>query len=244
MASSLKHLDKSGGVQISSKNFADILAGASNTPEKFFTENNGDGTLAGLIASIGAIGANDGSTFVRFAADTVTVGTPFGVLISLSGGGAGGVFAATGIHAYRITATNATGETTGSVEVQVNVDDVTKKVTLDWTQPAGATGYRIYRTTTPGSYISPALLTTIGSGGTVQFTDDGSAVTAGALPSQNTTAGPGPNFGTPPALGVTPIAIGDFEVGQQFIYFIGLVVPAGTAELGNPRQAQIEFDES
>lgn len=244
MASSVKHLDKTGGVQISSKNFADILAGASNTPEKFFVENNGDGTLAGLIASIEAIGANDGNTFIRFGTDTVTVGTPFGVLISLSGPGAGGVFAATGIHAYRITATNATGETTGSVEVQINVDDVTKKVSLNWTQPVGATGYRIYRTTTPGSYLDPSLLVVIGSGGTTAFTDDGSAVSAGALPSQNTTAGGGPGFGTPPVLGSTPLSIGDFEIGQQFIYFISLVVSAGTADLGNPRQAQIAFDES
>lgn len=244
MAASVKHLDASGGVQISSKNFADILAGASNTPEKFFVENNGDRTLLSLIAAIAAVGVNDGSTFVRFATDTDTVGTPFSVQSSLSGSGAGGVFASTGIHAYRITALNPTGETTGSIEVSENIDDVTKKVTLTWTQPAGATGYRIYRTTTPGSYITPALLATIGSGGTTAFTDDGSPVGAGALPSTNTTGGAGPAFGTPPTLGVSPLSIGDFEIGQQFIYWIGLVVPGGTGELGNPRQAQIEFNES
>lgn len=244
MAASLKHLDASGGVQISSKNFADILAGASNTPEKFFAENNGDRTLDGLIASIGAIGTNDGSTQVRFAVDPDTVGTPFNFAGVLSGPGAGGVFAAAVLHSYRITATNATGETTGAIEISVDVDDVTKKVTLTWTQPSGAAGYRIYRTTTAGSYTTPALLTIIANGGTTAFTDDGSAVTAGALPTTNTTGGAGPTFGTPPALSTTPLAVGDLDIGQQFTYWIGLVVPAGTAELGNPRQAQIEFDES
>lgn len=244
MAASLKHLDASGAVQISSKNFADILAGASNTPEKFFAENNGDRTLAGLIASIGAIGANDGNTQVRFSVDPDTVGTPFDFQAALSGPGAGGVFAAAVLHSYRITATNATGETVGSIEISVDVDDVTKKVTLTWTQPSGATGYRIYRTTTAGSYITPALLTIVANGGTTFFTDDGSAVTAGALPTTNTTAGAGPGFGTPPVLAASPLAVGDLEIGEQFIYWIGLVVSAGTSELGNPRQAQIEFDES
>lgn len=244
MAASVKHLDASGALQISSKNFADILAGASNTPQKFFVENNGDRTLDGLIASIAAIGANDGFNQVRFATDPDTVGTPFNFVGVLSGPGAGGVFASAVLHSYRITATNATGETTGAIEISVDVDDVTKKVTLTWTQPTGATGYRIYRTTTAGSYVSPALLTIIANGGTTQFTDDGSAVTAGALPTENTTAGAGPAFGTPPTLGASPLAIGEFEIGEQFIYWIGLVVPAGTSELGNPRQAQIEFDES
>lgn len=244
MAAAVKHLDKSAGVQITDKNWPDAFAGATQAAEKFFVENAGDRDLLALELRIGPVGTNDGSTMLRTGADTATVIAPYGVAAALSGAGAGGVWSGTGVKFYRITAVNALGETTGSVEVSVNVDDVTKKVTLTWNTVVAATGYRIYRTTTAGSYPTPSLRTTIASGSTNTFVDDGAATTTGALPTTNTTGGAAPNYGTAPALGTGSLAIGTLKIGQQFVYWVNRVVPGGTAESGNPRLATIDFVET
>lgn len=244
MPASLKHLEQSGGVQITEKNWPDAIAGATQVAEKFFAENNGTRALINLVQSIVKVGTNDGDTQLRIGTDVVTLSAPFGFAAALTGAGAGGVWSGTGIRGYRITGLNATGETVGSLEVSINVDDTTKKVNLTWTLLTGATGYRIYRTDTPGVYGGSTLRAIIASGSTVAFTDDGTATTAGTLPTTNTTGGAGPTFGTPPALSTAAIAVGDLAIGQQYIYWVNRVVPAGTAEAGNPRLAQLKFDES
>lgn len=244
MPASLKHFDLSGGVQITEKDWPDAIAGAIQTAEKFFAENNGDRVLNNLLLKILAVGINDGSTQMRIGTDVVTLSTPFGFAAALTGAGAGGVWSGTGIRGYRITGINATGETIGSLEVTANVDDTTKKVNLSWTLLTGATGYRIYRTDTPGVYGASSLRVIIGSGSTIVFTDDGGATTAGTLPTTNTTGGAGPTFGTPPALGTVTLVAGNLAIGQQYIYWVNRVVPAGASEIGNPRAAQLKFEES
>lgn len=244
MPASLKHFDLSGGVQITEKDWPDAIAGAIQTAEKFFAENNGDRVLNNLLLKILTVGTNDGNTQMRIGTDLVTLSTPFGFAAALTGAGAGGVWSGTGIRGYRITGINATGETIGSLEVTANVDDTTKKVNLSWTLLTGATGYRIYRTDTPGVYGASSLRVIIGSGSTIVFTDDGSATTAGTLPTTNTTGGAGPTFGTPPALGTVTLVAGNLAIGQQYIYWVNRVVPAGASEIGNPRAAQLKFEES
>lgn len=244
MGATIKHLSADGGIQVADKNWPDAKAGDIQTAEKFFIENNGDRELLSLVGTIVPVGVNDGDDQLRIALDTATVIPPFLVVPTLTGPAAGGVWASTGLKLYRITALNATGETTGSVEASVNVDDTTKKVTLTWEIVPGATGYRIYRTITPGVYTTPALRIVIGSGTTDTFIDGGEVLVAGALPADNTTAGPSPAYGTPPVLGAGPISVGDLEIGQQFVYWVNRVIPAGTAEAGNPRLAQIDFDET
>jgi hypothetical protein len=245
MAASIQHFDKTGGVVITEKNWADAIAGAVQTAEKFSVQNNGDRALINLVMKIEAVGTGDGSGMLRTGADIVTIIPPHTFAAALTGAGAGGVWASTGVRGYRITATNATGETVGSIEVTVNVDVVTKKVNLSWIAVTGATGYKIYRTDVPGTYTTPALRATIGSGATITYSDDGGAVGAGALPADNTTGGASPNYGTPPALATADIFIAaSFAIGQTFIYWVNWVIPGGTPEVGNPRLAQLRFVET
>lgn len=245
MAASLQHFDKSGGVIITEKNWPDAIAGATQTAEKFGVQNNGDRPLVNFTMEIELINPLTDGVMLRTGLDTVTVSPPFQVAAALTGAGAGGVWPGTGTRGWKITSTNATGETVGSLEVTVNVDDVTKKVTLTWTQPTGATGYKVYRTDVPGTYTTPALRATIGSGATTNFVDDGGAVSAGAPPADNTTGGAGPNYGTPPSVDTTDKLIDtSFEIGQTAYYWVNWVIPGGTPELGNTRLYTLRFVEA
>lgn len=189
MAASIKHLDSNGATQITAVNFADAVAGVLQTAKKLGAENSGDRVLSTLTAALQAIGGTDGASLLRIAIDTVTLSKPWGLSTVLSGAGAGGVWGATGTYGYVLTATNALGETIQSIEVTATVDVTTKTVTVNWVQVPNATGYKLYRTPTPGTYGASTLRATIGSGATVTFLDDGSATTTGTPSLTNTTAG-------------------------------------------------------
>ena len=237
MGASVRFLDKTGGTTNPSQDWGYINAGASSTATKFFIENNGDRSLTNVFLTITQIGFNDGFSMGRIAIDTSTVISPYGIILVASG--TGGVFSATGLWYYKITATNATGETTGSIEKSVDVTATTQKVTLNWSAPIGATGYKIYRSQISGSYTTPSLLTTIASGAIVTFIDDGTAVGAGALPVDNTTAGSGPNYGTAPAMGAAPISVGTLAIGQSYVFWLQITVSASADENDNPRTFRV-----
>jgi fibronectin type 3 domain-containing protein len=59
-------------------------------------------------------------------------------------------------------------------------------VTLSWTAVTGATGYKVYRSTTSGNYVSPALAA---QPATNSYSDTGGVLLAGAPPASNTAAG-------------------------------------------------------
>lgn len=240
----LKHYDKTGAVQLTGKNWADAYAGVTQTAEKFFVMNAGDRASLALQLALVQVGTNDGAAMLRCALDAVTVLPPYGLAAALSAAGDGGVWAATGMQYYVLTAYNATGDTVASLEVSAFVDVATKRVTLTWQPITGATGYKIYRTATAGEYGASSLRATINGGSTVTYVDAGAATGAGTPATTNTTAGPAPNYGTPPTLGTGPLAIGVLAVGQWAAYWINRVVPAGTSEVGNPRQALRRFTES
>lgn len=245
MPAAYKHLDNDGVTQISAGyTWADAIAGVAHTARKFCVQNAGDrilGSGGGLQLKITQVDSGDGSSMFRIALDTATISIPYNVAVVV--GGTGGIWGATGTYYYVITSINATGETGPSAEVSATISDTTKKATLTWTQVTGATGYKIYRSTVSGTYTTPALRTTIGSGATVTFEDDGSAVGAGAVPSANTTGGAAPNYGTAPSLGTTPINFGSVAVGQQKFYWVNWVIPGATTEADNPRQSLLEFEE-
>ena len=237
----LKHLDQDGATQLSAYNWPNAYAGAVQTARKFAAENNSDRPLNNLSMSIVPVGSNDGSTFMWWALDTVTLSRPYGVTAVLGSGGAGGVWSSVGYQYFTITGINANGETVGSVEVAVYINDVTKKVTLSWTAMARATGYKVYRSTVSGVYTTPALAATIGSGATHTYLDGGAAVGVGAPPSVNTTAGIAPPYGTVPTLAQTPISFGNVAIGQQLFYWVNRVVPSGASEVGNTRVSLRQF---
>lgn len=95
--------------------------------------------------------------------------------------GSGGTFAAA-TYFWQVTATNASGETVGSVEASAAIA-LNGSANLAWNAVPGATGYKVYRATSAGGEsTSPALVTTITSGATVTYTDTGTATSAGAVP--------------------------------------------------------------
>lgn len=248
MPAQVRHFEQSGGTVIFEKNWPDAIAGAVQVAEKFVVENNGNRDLINLVLKIIAVIGNDGSTQLRIAADTSgTISAPFEVGVVLSGGGAGGVWSGTGLRNWVVTARNAAGETVRSFEVSANIDDTTKKATVSWTQVVGATTYRLFRSTSPGLYGVLSLRAILGSPSSVSFNDDGSATTLGnpPVPNENTTGGPSPTYGSPPTLGIANVPLASpFRIGEQFFYWVNRVVPAGTSEAGNPRLAQLKFEES
>ena len=74
------------------------------------------------------------------------------------------------------------GETVASNEVSAKPLASTSRLKLTWRAVAGATGYKIYRSTASGNYTGSALLTTISSGFTTTYTDSGTSTVAGSPP--------------------------------------------------------------
>lgn len=242
MAVILTHLSADGATQVASHNWSNVNAGSSATPLKFFAWNTGDRALTGLTFDAVQVGSGDGYTYMRWASDTTTLSCPWGFAASVVG--SGGTIPSGTTYYYKITGLNATGETTGSLEVSGTTTVNNSSIVLTWTALPGATGYKIYRSTTTGSYGASSLLTTIGSGLTVTYTDTGTATSSGTLPSVNTTGGAGPTYGTPPSLGSSAIAIGTLEIGRQWIYWVGITVGASATETGNPRSSYRRFREA
>lgn len=89
-------------------------------------------------------------------------------------------------YCYRVSATNAAGETLATAETckTTNAAPATnlKTVTPVWGVVPGATGYKVYCRTTGAE----TLCATIGSGATLSWTDDGSVSPSGALPVRDT----------------------------------------------------------
>ena len=82
---------------------------------------------------------------------------------------------------WKVTATGSGAESIGSNEVTATLTGATSTQVLSWTQPAGATGYKVYRGTAAGA--ENVLVTTIASGSTLTYTDTGAAGTAATVPS-------------------------------------------------------------
>lgn len=104
-----------------------------------------------------------------------------GANVSTSGGSL-----AAGAYYYTVTSTTATLESTPSSEVAAITTGSTSEVALSWGQVPGATGYNIYRGTSPGEENS--LIATIADGSADSFTDTGTEMTS-ATPPQELVAG-------------------------------------------------------
>jgi fibronectin type 3 domain-containing protein len=112
--------------------------------------------------------------------------------ISFSGGGGTGAAATSTLgsgtltvgttYYYVVTAVVNSQEIPPSGEVTMTPTTGNQAVVVNWTSFPGATGYKIYRTTTNNSFGSSSLVTTIASGATATFTDSGAATTTGAPP--------------------------------------------------------------
>lgn len=93
----------------------------------------------------------------------------------------GGTLAAS-TYVYRLSAINALGETIASDEVYQTTTGATSTITLNWSAVTGATGYRIYGRTWPGTRM-------VTLGAVTTWLDDGSVTpSATPFPERNSTA--------------------------------------------------------
>jgi hypothetical protein len=88
-----------------------------------------------------------------------------------------------GTYYYKVTALDYySKETTSSNEVSTTVTGSTSTITISWAVVAGASSYKIYRSTTSNVYGSYVLVSGVN---TKNFTDTNQAVTSGSIPSVN-----------------------------------------------------------
>src|SRR5581483_384979 len=142
------------------------IYGRSTGAEQFITGVTGETTLAytdlGSIAPSGALPASnttgvsgqgpfDFNVPANWDANRVpqsAVAAPAGLASALA---SGGTLTNGTTYYYKITATNANGETTASNETSQTADMTHGTVNLTWTATAWAQGYNIYRGTSSGA---------------------------------------------------------------------------------------------
>lgn len=196
MPATIRYLDRDGASQPPSTfDLGHAVAGQRQIARKFALQNIGDragggspftGSELRRLAQL----TNDGIEQFRIALDTDTLSVPYGPVTATLGAAAdGGVWAGVGNVFYKVTAVKGDGETPGSLEVVVFVDDVTKRVTVAWAEIPGADDYRVWRSPTSGVYGPSALVGSTGSGAVTSFVDDGDTLSAGTIPTVNTTGG-------------------------------------------------------
>jgi len=241
MAKSLRFYDRDGATLITGKTLSDILTGGTDTAVKIGVQNSGDALGSTLKSTITQVVGSDGWTQLRFGRDIVTLSPPWGVSTEVSASGAGGVWGATGDVYLVVTSVNATGETVRSAEIKITISSLTQIVTITWVAVTGATKYRLYLTSTPGTYGATSRIAEVT--GVTTYVYNGLAATTGTPASANTTGGVAPAYGSPPALSTTPITIGSMPAGKWIFLWVARVIPPSANDLLNPRFAGLLFAE-
>ncbi len=86
--------------------------------------------------------------------DVWQVSAPASVVATPASGGS----LAVDTYYYVVTAVSEKGETVQSSEVNGTTDGTNKTIGLTWATVAGARAYKVYRSTTSGSYTTPCLV--------------------------------------------------------------------------------------
>lgn len=114
---------------------------------------------------------------------SISLQTPIAAPAITVGSISGGSFTA-GTYYWKLTSTNAAGESLGSAEVSLAMTSGQTAV-VSWAAVNGATGYKLYRGTTAGG--ENVRIATITNGSTITYNDTGTAGTSATVPSTNTT---------------------------------------------------------
>lgn len=163
--------------------------------------------------------------YVSLAPPTVNAATIVPSTLAGTPSTTGGSFAA-GTYYWTQTATTAAGESLRGNEITATLTGSTSSNVLTWTAVSGATGYKIYRGTSAGA--EGVLVTTIGSGATVTYTDTGSAGSAGSPPVVNSAVLPAPT-----GLGVTPSGTGGLLPAATDFWKVTAVTATGGETTGS-----------
>jgi uncharacterized phage protein gp47/JayE len=153
------------------------------TGQLLFTTDQATLIAAGTQASSIASATGDTITFQTTQSGTSVALLPIPSSVTVTPANTGG-FLGAGTRYYHVTALNAFGETTGSADQIGTTTGTTGQNTIAWTAVAGATGYNIYVSQTPGS-----LGQLVSTDNASPFIDNGSITPTRAEPSTNTTSG-------------------------------------------------------
>lgn len=145
------------------------------------------------------------ATFFRFVSGPNTAGIPTPIQSASTTSTTGGTLAA-GTYYYVITATNAAGETLPSNEVSQVTTGATSSNTINWTAVTGATGYKIFRSTSSGTQAVHYVV-----GAVVAYLDTNAATTAGSPPVRDNGQAVGTTT-TPRIQGVVATAGGEINL--------------------------------
>jgi len=254
------YLDSNGVTEIGASDLGNIIAGVTTT-KKFGLQNDGNRVTGAITASkqeyitalVNGIRQLQASSegLIKWALDTTSISCPFNATAALQSGGS--LIIGTQYY-FRITAFNANGETGGSIELTAIPTTGHQAIALSWSRVTGAAGYLIYRSTDQ-TYIN-ARRHVIENPATVSWTDSGQGADPSApygfalintdfdLPTENTSGGAGPSYGTAPTLGTANLVFSALQSGQQAFFWIGAITLSSTPESNNPRQVMISFTES
>ncbi len=178
-------------------------------------------------------GANDGLYFLEIAQDG-PLAPPGAPTVALAAGTELGI----GLYQYAITFVTANGETTAGTQAEVTTTGGNQRVQVSNIPvgPSGTTARRIYRTAVGGG--QKKLVATIPNNTTTDYLDQ--------VPDANLgTSAPGLNTsGSPGTWQTADITIGNMAVGDYAACWMRFNVPAGTTQVGNPRRAYVQFEES
>ena len=162
-------------------------------------------------------------TLTNVRAGTIEIGNGAFQWKDFTPSASGGTLA-TGTYYYAVTALDRNGnETTRSIQTPgVPVTGPNGSVVLKWKPIAGAYSYKLYRTTTSGTYGASSYLITVGTASssttntTVDYIDTGTATSSGQPPVSNTTnAGAYLSRGTVPNSGLGTMSAGPTIVGTS-----------------------------
>lgn len=133
-------------------------------------------------------GPNDWNVAGNWTAGVVPQGLCIAPTLGTPGLVAAGTLADATPFYYKVSATNANGESLPSPEVTKTTASPSLEITLAWTAIPGATGYLVYRSLVSGSYVGSHLLAIITSGATVTYADTGAASLVAGSPLGGSTA--------------------------------------------------------
>jgi hypothetical protein len=99
---------------------------------------------------------------------------------------AGGALTIGTPYYYKVTSLDGAGETVGSAEATAAPVSGNQTINLTWTAIPGATSYKVYRSTTSGTYDATSLAATVTAR---SFSDNGVTLVSGTVPASTTAYG-------------------------------------------------------
>jgi len=143
-----------------------------------------------------------------------------------------------GYYEYAISFVTASGETPSGTRRSITTTSGNQKVDLSSIPvgPSGVTGRRVYRTAVGGGALK--LMHEIANNTATTHLDETPDASLGAAPPTLNTSG------SPGTWTTDDITIGDLSAGAYAACWMRYSIPAGAAQIGNPRRAKVTFRET